>query len=47
MVKNLIFDLILAHLAQIWIPQIFIVNFTSASIYPLFEAIILCKLKEN
>ena len=40
MAKNLIWGLILTRLAQIWVPIIFFVGFTSTSSYTLFQAII-------
>ena len=33
--KKLILDLILAHLAQIWIPNFFFASFTSTSSHPM------------
>ena len=45
--KKLILGPILASLTQIWAAKFFFVDFTSASIYILFQAIILCNLKEN
>ena len=47
MAKKLILDPILASLTQIWAVNFFFLDFTSASIYILFQAIILCNLKEN
>ena len=47
MAKKLILGPILASLTQIWAAKFFFVDFTSASIYILFQAIILCNLKEN
>ena len=46
MTKNLTLDTILANLAQIWAPILFI-GVISTSSYKLFQAIILCILKEN
>ena len=39
--------LILTCLAQIWASKIFLAGFTSTSSQTLFQAIILCNLKEN
>ena len=47
MVKNLISGPILTRLVQIWVHQFFFVNFTSSGSKALFQAIILCNLKEN
>ena len=44
MAKNLILSPILA---QIWAPDIFFVGFTSTSRYTLFQATMLCILKEK
>ena len=45
--ENLILDPILAHLAEIWTPSFFLVSFISTNSKTLFQAIILCNLKEN
>ena len=47
MAENLILDPILAHLAEIWALSFFFVSFISTSGKTLFQAIIVCNLKEN
>ena len=47
MAKNMILDPILAHLAEIWAISFFFVSFICTSGKTLFQAIIVCNLKEN
>ena len=47
MTKNLILGPILAHLAQIWVPKIFFLNFTVTRCLTFLQAIILCNFKKN
>ena len=47
MANIVILDPIFAHLVEILTSKFFFVSFTSASSKALFQAIILCNLKEN
>ena len=47
MAKHLISGLILAPLAQIWVPKAFFVGFTSTRCQTLLQAIIVYNFKEN
>ena len=47
MTKNLILDLTLVLLAQVWTPKLFIAGFASTTRYTLFQVIIPCNLMEN